>query len=431
MPTKGGRRRKTRTHVVAPPSGAVGAPENELTEKIPKSFVLKKGKVHSNVSDLAEEMRRAMEPHTARKLRERAKNTVKDYVSVSSILGVTHLLVFTQTDKSLSLRICRTPTGPTLTFKVQQFSLTRHVRALQKRPVEVNQAYKTSPLVVLNNFGDKQASSQVKLMKVTLQNMFPSINVAAVKLQDCRRVVMFNLDKANGTVEMRHFAVRATPTGITKAIKKVVQAKVPDLHALEDISEYVAGGLGGGASDSELEDEESKITLPDDYVGRGNAKSQKSSIRLQELGPRLTLELMKVERGICEGEVLYHSYVTKTADEIKAQRIKVEKRDSLKRKRRDEQAENVARKKQEAEELAAAKAARRLERAHRAAAEGDADESESNESDAESVEEETGVKGESRVAGTGVGRTDGSEVSLDEMQESEDEEEGEEEEREE
>lgn len=75
--------------------------------------------------------------------------------------------------------------------------------------------------VVLNNFGDKQASSQVKLMKVTLQNMFPSINVATVKLQDCRRVVMFNLDKTSGTVEMRHFAVRATPTGITKAIKKV------------------------------------------------------------------------------------------------------------------------------------------------------------------------------------------------------------------
>lgn len=50
---------------------------------------------------------------------------------------------------------------------------------------------------------------------------------------------------------------------------------MPDLHALEDISEYVAGSMGGGASDSEMEDEESKITLPDDYVGRGNVKSQK------------------------------------------------------------------------------------------------------------------------------------------------------------
>lgn len=41
-----------------------------------------------------------------------------------------------------------------------------------------------------------------------------------------------------------------------------------------------------------------------------------SSIRLQELGPRLTLELMKVERGLCEGEVLYHSYLTKTQEEV-------------------------------------------------------------------------------------------------------------------
>lgn len=50
---------------------------------------------------------------------------------------------------------------------------------------------------------------------------------------------------------------------------------MPDLHALDDISEYVAGGMGGGASDSEVEDEESKVLLPDDYVGRGNVRSQK------------------------------------------------------------------------------------------------------------------------------------------------------------
>lgn len=48
-----------------------------------------------------------------------------------------------------------------------------------------------------------------------------------------------------------------------------------------------------------------------------------SSIRLQELGPRLTLELMKVERGLCEGEVLYHSYVTKTAEEVSSDAARV------------------------------------------------------------------------------------------------------------
>lgn len=62
---------------------------------------------------------------------------------------------------------------------------------------------------------------------------------------------------------------------------QVVQAKVPDLHALEDISQYVAGGMGGGVSDSEVEDEDSKVMLPDDYVGRGNVKSQKRLVTAQ------------------------------------------------------------------------------------------------------------------------------------------------------
>ncbi|CAM9505477.1 unnamed protein product [Discosporangium mesarthrocarpum] len=379
MPHKGGRRKKTRTHIAGPPQGAVGIVEGERTDKEPRSFVLKKGKVHANVSDLVEEMRRVMEPNTARKLRERAKNTVKDYVSVSGVLGVTHMLVFMQTERSLNCRVCRTPSGPTMTFKVLQFSLMRHVRALQKRPIEVSNAYKTPPLVVLNNFGDTQAPSHVKLMKVTLQNMFPAINVATVKLNDCRRVVMFNYDKTSGKIEMRHYSIRATPSGITKAIKKassdVVQARVPDLHSLEDISEFVQGGGMGGASDSEMEDEDSKVTLPDNYIGRGNVKAQRSCIRLQELGPRLTLKLMKVERGLCDGEVLYHSYVTKTKEEIKAQRAKVEQQDLLRQKRRNEQEANVARKKQAKEDKAAAQLERRRARAEAAAAEGHADNS--------------------------------------------------------
>lgn len=76
--------------------------------------------------------------------------------------------------------------------------------------------------------------------------------------------------------------------------------------------------------------------------------------------------------------------------QIKAQRTKVEVRDNLKRKRRDEQAENVARKKQAAGEVAAEKAARRRERAERAAAQGDADEGESSDSDEVGGDEQDG-----------------------------------------
>ncbi|CAM9842110.1 unnamed protein product [Phaeothamnion confervicola] len=360
MPKKGGKRRKTRTHDATPPAGAATTAGSE--EKIPRSFVCRMGKVHQNVSHLVEDLRRVMEPHTARKLRERASSTVKDYVAVSSTFGVTHLLMLSQTEQSLNLRVARSPDGPTLTFKVTQYSLMRQVRALQKRPIDVPHAYSTSPLVVLNNFGDSAAEPHIKIMKITLQNIFPALNVATVKLAECRRVVLFHYDRAAGEVEMRHYGVSATPTGVTRAIRKVVQAKVPDLRKLEDISEFVQGGAGVGAgllSDSEADDEDSKVVLPDKFGGRGNARAQRSTVKLQELGPRLRLKLMKVERGIAPaGTVLYHAYLTKTPDEVAALQQQAAARDTLKRKRRDEQAGNVARKRAALEEKQAAKAER-------------------------------------------------------------------------
>lgn len=118
--------------------------------------------------------------------------------------------------------------------------------------------------------------------------------------------------------------------------------------------------------------------------------------------------------------------------QIKAQRTKVEVRDNLKRKRRDEQAENVARKKQAAEELAAGKATRRRERAERAAAQGDADEGESSDSDEVSGDEQDGdgLGHEEEADGEEFG-PDGAEgggEGQDGMEESEAEEEEEEEE---
>jgi len=32
----------------------------------------------------------------------------------------------------------------------------------------------------------------------------------------------------------------------------------------------------------------------------------------------MTLQLIKIEEGVCSGEILYHEYVRKTAEELKA-----------------------------------------------------------------------------------------------------------------
>lgn len=74
---------------------------------------------------------------------------------------------------------------------------------------------------------------------------------------------------------------------------------------------------------------------------------QKRAIKLTELGPRLRLRLVKVEEGLCEGKVLWHEFVTKTAEEEKALDDVWEGRRKVKEERRRLQKENVERKKKD------------------------------------------------------------------------------------
>merc|ERR1712146_470140 len=118
---------------------------------------------------------------------------------------------------------------------------------------------------------------------------------------------------------MRHFAIKAIPISLTRNVRKLVSLKrskkIPNLGKLTDISEYLSKSLyrrheqeknhhsnemmheddmnsigtnnTSYGSDSEIEDENCHVTLPEKYKGTGNIKSAKSSIKLVEIGPRL------------------------------------------------------------------------------------------------------------------------------------------------
>lgn len=94
---------------------------------------------------------------------------------------------------------------------------------------------------------------------------------------------------------------------------------------------------------------ESTVTLASSYAGRGNRKSEQRAVRLVELGPRMELRLVKVEAGMCDGEVLYHRYQKRTEAEIKAQEKKLAQDALEKGRRRKEQEANVDRKAMEKE----------------------------------------------------------------------------------
>ena len=88
-----------------------------------------------------------------------------------------------QLSAMLGKRIRSHAQGPTLTMRIHSYSLMRDVAAAQQKPRLPDSLWKTSPLVVMNNFSEQE---HLKLATVLFQNLFPAINVRAVKLSACQ-----------------------------------------------------------------------------------------------------------------------------------------------------------------------------------------------------------------------------------------------------
>ncbi|CAG8457693.1 1271_t:CDS:2 [Dentiscutata erythropus] len=335
------KRRKRRTHIPQADESA-----NPDAPKIQKSFVFKSGKVGKSVAALVKDMRKVMEPNTAIRLKERKRNRLKDFVSIAGPLGVTQFLIFTCTDNGTNLRLTRTPRGPTLCFKVLKYSLIGDVLASQINPKNLGKEYNSSPLLVLNNFGEEE--KHMKLMINMFQNMFPSINVNKIRLSEARRVVLFNYNTDTKHIDFRHYNIDLKPAGLSKSVRRIVSTNVPNLHKYNDISEYVL--REEHVSESEVESGvEATVTLAQELIGSDSRKSDKRVIKLREIGPRMELLLVKIQAGLCDGEILYHEFVHKTPEEIKKIQNEREQRKQLAALRRMEQERNVERKKAEKE----------------------------------------------------------------------------------
>ncbi|XP_046488057.1 protein Peter pan [Neodiprion pinetum] len=308
--------------------------------RAPHSFVIQRGLPGGHILELTKDFRRVMEPYTASSLKARKRNTIKDFVSVSGALHVSHMCIFTRTELGMYLKLCRIPRGPTLSFKITSFSLARDVVSTIKKQMVFEEAFKHSPLMVLNNFSGE--GMQMKLMTSMFQNMFPTINLTTVNLSTIRRCVCLNYNSVTKLIDFRHYAIKMVPVGLSKGVKKIVQAKVPNLSKCQDFSEFLTKPT---FSESEAEeDPTSHVTLPQKLSSRGNHKSGTSAIRLIELGPRITMQLIKVEDGLLDGQVMYHEFVHKTEEEILKIQKSREVKKKLKENRKKVQEENKKKK---------------------------------------------------------------------------------------
>uniref|UniRef100_A0A8U7P6D2 Uncharacterized protein n=1 Tax=Corvus moneduloides TaxID=1196302 RepID=A0A8U7P6D2_CORMO len=270
----------------------------------PHSFVFPRGRPGSGVRSLVRDLRRVLEPYTARNLQVRRSNSLRDLVAVAGPLGVSQFLVLSKSQTGINLKIFRLPGGPTLTFKVLQYSLVRDVVSALRRHRMHEQQFRHPPLLVLGNFGTPQI--HVKLTAGMFQGMFPALNVHRVNLNSIRRCVLVSYDADSQLLEFRHYSIKVVPVGLSRGLRKLLQEKFPDLSRADDVSELLTGGVALSESEAEPDGTQNVLELPQNCAGRGNAVTQQSAVRLTEIGPRLTLQLVKVEEGLGQGNVLYH-----------------------------------------------------------------------------------------------------------------------------
>ncbi|KAF7975289.1 hypothetical protein HWV62_10050 [Athelia sp. TMB] len=351
------RRRKNRTHLKGPaPAEATSARD------VPKSFIIKHGAVGASLTQLVRDMRKVMEPNTASRLKERNRNKLKDYLTMAPALHVSHLLAFTLTPRAPSLRIVRLAAGPTLSLRVERYSLVRDVLGARRRARSIGMEYLSPPLLVLASFPQPGPGTppHLTLLMKAFQSLFPPLAPQSLALSAARRVVLVSYNAEAGTVDWRHYVITVKPYGVSKRVRRVLGGAgsegVLDLGSERDVADFLLrkhGERGPGsdgyesAASSGASDAGEAVDLAEDYVGRGNTKGARRAVRLDEIGPRMELRLVKIAEGVPgkEGAVIYHEFVKKTKKEAQELREGHARKEKLRKERREEQERNVKRKK--------------------------------------------------------------------------------------
>lgn len=80
-------------------------------------------------------------------LQEKKRNNLRDFLNVAGPMGVTHFFILSKTASSPYLRVATTPQGPTLTFKIHEYSLAADIARSQLHPRCPKDLFKNSALV--------------------------------------------------------------------------------------------------------------------------------------------------------------------------------------------------------------------------------------------------------------------------------------------
>nr|CAH8861168.1 unnamed protein product [Trichobilharzia regenti] len=441
--------------------------QEKLYTKTPHTMIFSRPGVGSLVKQLALDFREIFEPFTASRLRVTRQNVLKDFITIAGPLNVTHLMYLThpQEDKrkqkrtrrltkvaskqltddnndrnmntdeksiasvnmaagdsgssdvgggGVYLHMIRVPHGPSLTFRVSEYSLKRDVLTLVRRIFDCRQ-YSTPPLLVMTGFGMGGVNANtsaplphLRLVVDMFQNLLPPLNVPKLKLSTVKRVLLVsrevdtssqnegNTKQLNDVIYIRHYHIRTENRCISRALRRLgmggaklkrrrladpqsnygigpsgsgKSTGVPNLAKYSSMDDYLTktGLLSDSALSDILSDMEEVDLVPDvnfssSQFSEGEAvrslsgsrkrkrgrttgpihglkhlgTAKKATLRLTEIGPRLTLNLIKIEEGVNTGTVLYHRWQTRSVTELVVQSERLRQREAIRAKRRAE-----------------------------------------------------------------------------------------------
>ena len=265
-------------------------------------------------------MRLVMYPYTFINLKESSKNNIKDFLSLVDIYGLSHMMMFTNTEKHSYLHFAKMPKGPTVTFVIDKYCLSSEIFShIEKDQKPLTKNFAHIPLLIMNGFNNTKIpedfEAPMKIVSMMFQSFFPPVNLGEVQMKKFKRVVLINLRLNSNNIpelEFRHYDINIQKYSVKKTISNIINnlGKTKDLSNFNNISDYSLKHTGySSCSDNE---EEGNCEI----INEKNKTNEKTQIKLKEIGPRLNLSIFKIQEGFFKGNVVYHSLIKKSKKEI-------------------------------------------------------------------------------------------------------------------
>ncbi|VDO05683.1 unnamed protein product [Rodentolepis nana] len=346
-----GRRRhgKKRRHRQPKSTLASHAAQERKLARAPHSFVFSRPGCGRLVKSLTLDIRQVFEPFTASQLRVSKRNVMKDFLTIAGPLHVSHILYFThpkpeklaakrrrylrnleerkkqklgadgsdrnegkeekdnedsgeeesqdedgQTENSgrqgggVYMHLIRTPSGPSITFRVSEYSLTRDIFTLVRKVFDIRQ-YSTPPLLAMTGFGAGPGQippPHLRLLVDMFQNMLPSLNIQKLKVSSVRRVLLLSREvdtssedgEGKELIYLRHYNIRLENRSISRALRRLGMGGV----AMK--KQRTAAGLGPqGIGKATGVPSLGKFASMDDYLAKASLLTDSAASELEDM----------------------------------------------------------------------------------------------------------------------------------------------------